>query len=138
MIAWIAISGALQHPDYLPYFNELAGTQPERILADSDLDWGQDVGRLGKRLAELRAEQVAFTPFFRTDLTRLHPFPKANDNNPLQPDYGWNAVSVTYWKSYKLGLLTAIPPIDPWPNRMQPTERVGRGIMLYYVPPPRQ
>jgi hypothetical protein len=141
MVVWIVISGAWQHPDYLPYFNEfneLTGSQPERILADSDLDWGQDVGRLGKRLVELGVQQVAFTPFFRTDLTRFHPFPKATDNNPLQPDYGWNAVSITYWKSLKMGLLTAEPPVDPWPDRARPTERVGRGILLYYVAPPRQ
>lgn len=138
MVAWIAISGAWQHPDYLPYFNELTGSHPERILADSDLDWGQDVGRLGKRLAELRVQQVAFTPFFRVDLNRYHPFPQATPGSPVQADYGWNAVSITYWKSYKLGLLTAEPPIDPWPDRVQPTERVGRGILLYYVPPPQQ
>ncbi len=138
MFAWIVISGAWQHPDYLPYFNELAGTQPERILADSDLDWGQDMKRLGARLGELRAQQVAFTPFFHVEPSRYPGFPKVAPGNPLQPDYGWNAVILTFWKSYKMGLIGAQPPIDPWPARMMPSERVGRGIMLYYVAPPPQ
>ena len=30
------------YPDYLPYFNE-AVAHPERVLVDSDLDWGQDL-----------------------------------------------------------------------------------------------
>ncbi len=33
------------YPDYLPYFNE-AIAHPERVLVDSDLDWGQDLRRL--------------------------------------------------------------------------------------------
>ena len=43
------------HPDYIPYFNELAGGHPENILVDSDLDWGQDMNRLGARLREVGA-----------------------------------------------------------------------------------
>ena len=38
-------------PDYLPWFNALAGRQPERVLIDSDLDWGQDLLRLERELA---------------------------------------------------------------------------------------
>ena len=39
------------NPDYLPYFNE-AVAHPERVLVDSDLDWGQDLRRLEQRAAE--------------------------------------------------------------------------------------
>ena len=42
---------AMAHPDYIAYFNELAGTHPERILVDSDLDWGQDMNRLSAEFA---------------------------------------------------------------------------------------
>jgi hypothetical protein len=60
LVLWIAVSGALQHPDYLSYFNELAGSNPERVVVDSDLDWGQNIIRLQHRLRELGASQVAF------------------------------------------------------------------------------
>ena len=57
---WLAASSLWSHPDYLPYFNELAGNQPEKILVDSDLDWGQNIIRLQHRLRELGAAQVTF------------------------------------------------------------------------------
>src|SRR5262249_25122127 len=41
LVAWIVVSGAIAHPDYLAYFNELGMSDPEKILVDSDLDWGQ-------------------------------------------------------------------------------------------------
>ena len=47
MLLWYGIASAGAHPDYLAYFNELAGGEPERIAADSDLDWGQDIKRSG-------------------------------------------------------------------------------------------
>src|SRR5450759_3586974 len=60
LLLWRAISGALSHPDYLAYFNELVGSEPEKVLVDSDLDWGQSTKQLARRLKELGATQVNF------------------------------------------------------------------------------
>jgi hypothetical protein len=49
LLGWAVYTGLPQHPDYLAYFNEFAGSRPERILADSDLDWGRT--RNGQRRA---------------------------------------------------------------------------------------
>jgi hypothetical protein len=57
------LSSGLAHPDYLAYTNELAGSEPEKILADSDLDWAQDMKRLGAYLHAVGAEEVTFMPF---------------------------------------------------------------------------
>jgi hypothetical protein len=46
LLAWQTIASAIAHPDYFPYFNELAGRQPGRYFIDSNLDWGQDLWRL--------------------------------------------------------------------------------------------
>ena len=50
---------AWNHPDYLAYFNEVAGDKPEAMLIDSDLDWGQDIMFLlcSKRVLCSRHEQ---------------------------------------------------------------------------------
>ena len=40
-------------PDYFPWFNALAGSHPEKVLIDSDLDWGQDLLRLERELARV-------------------------------------------------------------------------------------
>jgi hypothetical protein len=134
LLVCFAASSALSHPDYLPYFNVLAGREPEKIIVDSDLDWGQDTKRLARRLAELGATQVAFTPLVPgADVLGL---PLLQWNLPTKPRLGWNAVSITYWKLNRLGLEDRYPKIPLWPDQFKPAERVGQGILLYYFPPP--
>ncbi len=50
VVLWLAASGIWKHPYYLAYFNELAGSHPEKILVDSDLDWSQDYVEVAERL----------------------------------------------------------------------------------------
>ena len=45
------------HPDYIVYFNELAGGRPERIRVDSDLDWGQSLNELALYKKRHRIEE---------------------------------------------------------------------------------
>jgi len=48
LIAWYLASALISFPNYLAYFNEFAGgpNGGYKILADSNLDWGQDVFRI--------------------------------------------------------------------------------------------
>jgi hypothetical protein len=132
---WFAASSALSHPDYLPYFNELAGDRPENILVDSDLDWGQDMNRLGERLRRAGAEWVMFTQFALADLQREHGFPMVLRSDVPSPSPGWNAVSVTVWKRSRMQLYETHPEVTPWPDKFAPQERVGKSILLWYFPP---
>lgn len=133
-LGWLTISSLAAHPDYLPYFNALAGDHPERIVVDSDLDWGQDIKRLGQRLNELNAPSVTFTPTIAVSLA-AHGFPPHEPSAVDTPSPGWNAVQLSEWKLYRMGLQMEQPDIRPWPDLVQSTERVGRTILLYYVPP---
>jgi 4-amino-4-deoxy-L-arabinose transferase-like glycosyltransferase len=133
LLAWFALSSVLSHPDYLAYFNVLAGNQPENILVDSDLDWGQDVKRLAKRLRELNAPHIAFIPFMPN--AEACGFPPFELNDPVKPAPGWNAVSVSNWKLNRLWLGDKHPALILWPDRFKPRERVGKSILLYYFPP---
>jgi hypothetical protein len=54
-------------PDYLAYFNPVAGREPERVLVDSNLDWGQDLYRLADTV---RARHI--------DSVRVHYFGSAS------------------------------------------------------------
>jgi hypothetical protein len=129
-------SSAWAHPDYLAYFNVIAGDRPEQWLVDSDLDWGQDVKRLGQRLKELGATDVSFLQYAPGDLEKLYGFPPISPLDVDRPKPGWNAVSLT---PLKLGLFGdtryLLGPVQLWPDRLPPTERIGSGILLYYVPP---
>src|SRR5262249_44340578 len=51
LFAWQVVGSAAAHPDYLAWFNGLAGRHPDRVLLDSNLDWGQDLYRLRDALA---------------------------------------------------------------------------------------
>jgi 4-amino-4-deoxy-L-arabinose transferase-like glycosyltransferase len=136
LLVWSAATSLAAHPDYIPYFNALAGDQPEKILADSNLDWGQDVKRLGERLRELNARQVSFTPITVSYLEAGHGFPPVRRLDPLNPAPGWNAVSLCSLKIGRLGLGRHFGLV-PWPERLEPNERVGKTIWLYYFPPQR-
>jgi hypothetical protein len=133
---WIAATSLLSHPDYLPYFNALAGDEPEKIAVDSDLDWGQDLNRVGKRLQELGAPTVALSSFVVARLTSMHGFPPTTMTSPVTPSPGWNAISITSLEVGRMGLGESHPEVKLWPHLMKPTERVGKGMWLYYFPPP--
>ena len=124
------------HPDYLAYFNFLAGDKPEAVLVDSDLDWSQDVKRLAKRLKDVGAKEVYFNQYAPGDLPKFFGFPPIQPLDVNGPRPGWNAVSVTpmmygLWGDeryvYDRGF-------EFWPE-LVPTERVGRGILLFYSAP---
>jgi hypothetical protein len=126
LVLWYAGSSILSHPDYLPYFNALAGSEPEKILADSDLDWGQDLKRLATRLHEVGATSVSFDRYIVGDWEKEHGFPKIYKLNQMTPSVGWNAIGVGLWKESRLVL---------WPDAIKPQERVGKSILLWYFPP---
>jgi hypothetical protein len=126
LLLWQVASGALQHPDYLAYANEIAGSHPENFLADSDLDWGQDMKRLASRLRQAGATEVTFEPFLKTFPTLAgDAFPRILPVDPDHPALGWNAVSVSTWKIFG---------VPQWASRMPPQERVGRSILLWHFP----
>lgn len=136
LVGWLALSGAVRHPDYLAYFNEFAGDHPERILVDSDLDWGQDTVRLARRLKELGATQVSFTTLnLSPERLAVWPgFPPVKPISPLQPAEGWTAVSPTILAVRQYGMEHRYANLRPWFTYLQPVEKVG-SLWLYYVPP---
>lgn len=132
VLAWLAGSSLVSHPDYIAYFNELAGSEPERILVDSDLDWGQDIKRLSRRLHELGAAEVTFPQFIIADLEKEHGFPKVNQTADFHhPHPGYFAAGATFWKALRFGLS---PDDDSniWVDQIKPAERIGRGMFLWH------
>jgi hypothetical protein len=54
LVAFVAVSSLRTFPYYLPYSNEAFGGPSKTYLRlhDSNVDWGQDLGRLADRLSE--------------------------------------------------------------------------------------
>jgi hypothetical protein len=66
---WLIAGTALVHPDYLAYFNELAGGPSNgwRALVDSNLEWGQDLPALKRWMDETGTKKVTLS-YFGTDV----------------------------------------------------------------------
>jgi hypothetical protein len=135
LLVWHGATSALSHPDYISYTNALAGSEPEKILVDSDLDWGQDMKRLGRRLRELGAQQVAFNPLIEGYLEQVHGFPPIQPMDPETPSPGWNAASLTVMLAGRFGLGSEHPEVKFWTDSTKPTERLGKTTYLWYFPP---
>jgi Dolichyl-phosphate-mannose-protein mannosyltransferase len=135
LVLWLTISSLRAHPDYIPYFNELAGAHPENILVDSDLDWGQDVKRLVWKLHELKVDHVYIAILWSGDDSKIG-LPAWDALEPYHPVKGWVAISYTMMKLRGLQLAQAAGRSDSayaWLNRYQPAARVGKSILLYHI-----
>jgi len=123
-------ASAVSHPDYLPYFNLLAGTHPEQLLVDSDLDWGQDVNRVAVELRNRGIQQVATALHTYADLSQ-HGFPPHAELEWDEPATGWMVISLTRWA------FGTVPPFDGycWLQRYGPVTMIGKTVRLYYIDP---
>ena len=137
LVLWLAATGALHHPDYIPYFNELVPFPQDQVLCDSDYDWGQDLKRLAARLHQLGATQVNYHYLVAGDNKLLEDYlglPPITAIHPLKPAEGWTAVCPTLDHTTQYGLEYRYPNLKPWYSTLTPKERVGT-IDLYYLPP---
>jgi hypothetical protein len=85
---WYATSSLLSHPHHLSYFSEAVGgaARGHRWLADSNLDWGQDLIRLRRFLDAQGLERVALSNFGLVDPSvygiAWDPLPPASEPAP--------------------------------------------------------
>ncbi len=130
LMGQVAISAAA-HPDYIPYFNFLAGREPERMLVDSDMDWGQDVNRVAAELRVRGVRHVAVALQGSADLSQ-HGFPSFNDLEYDEPTTGWIVISAT---QFAFG--TSAPPFDGyrWLQAFEPVAMISKTARLYYIDP---
>jgi len=136
LLVWTPATSLAAHPDYLAYFNAIASSKPEDFLVDSDLDWSQDIKRLAARLKEVGATEVTFDQYAPGDLQKLFGFPRMYPLDIRGPRVGWNAISITRMKYGLFGSDRYVYDRGThfWPEQVQPIERVGSGLLLYYSP----
>ncbi len=116
------------HPDHLAYFNPLAGPHPERVLVDSNLDWGQDLYRLRDTIQARGIRDSVYVAYFGTTSPSAAGVPRSRFLNPNERPHGWVAAGETFlvgeWMPGAYGWLRQYPPVA----------RIGRGMWLWKIP----
>ncbi|HEY6451722.1 MAG TPA: phospholipid carrier-dependent glycosyltransferase [Steroidobacteraceae bacterium] len=126
LVLWQVTTLAVAYPDYVAYFNLLAGAHPERILVDSDLDWGgQDLWRLERVLAARHVARLAIGYRGTAELA-LEALPPYSVLEPGRAVTGWVAITMLTLQEDRAGY--------GWLLRYRPVQRVGQSFELYYVP----
>ena len=141
LFVWQGAIALTAFPHYLPYFNDLVGTDNGwRYATDSNYDWGQDLKRLATFVEENNIQKIGvnyfgggYPPYYMGD--KAVPW-YSNFGNPLESGIEWMAVSVNE-------LQNAITPTAPgftrdieseyrWlKNPTSPDFRVGESIFVY-------
>lgn len=143
IIAWIIIEPAVFFPSYISYFNEFAGGPKNgyQYVADSNLDWGQDLKRLRNWVDEYNINN----PENPIDKIRVDYFGGSNPAYyfgdkfiPWHGEYGftkgWVAVSATFIQE---GIYKQKRPGEKsyeWLLNCRPFARIGDSIFVYYIP----
>jgi hypothetical protein len=139
-----AITSLVAAPQYLSYFNPIAGgpDQGWKYLADSNIDWGQDLPALNSIIKHFGFRRVA-VDYFGTASLADHGVlaDTAGPSGFPSTDYDAIAVSVT--------TLHSVYPRGPKPwtdhfhtdiyralRRLSPTHRAGHSIFIYDLSDP--
>jgi len=146
LVAWYVIGTLSIFPNYLTYFNELAGG-PEggyRYLADSSIDWGQGFYELADYLAQRqRNENNSLPPVLLAAFSSVDPAWYGIDFTPLpptehapvglssrfQPDPGVYIISVVPLQ----GIWMLDPDTYDWFRHQEPRTRIAHVLNVYEV-----
>lgn len=124
LLLWTVAVSFRSHPNYLAYFNELAGSRPERIAIDSDLDWGQGLVQLGEVCRELDIDALQIEYFGTADVDQFE-LPRRIESAADEPWPRWIAIST---------LKLYCDPQFSWLKQHEPKRRIAGGAMqLFYV-----
>jgi hypothetical protein len=127
LVLTLAIVPIRAWPDYLAYFNPVAGARPERVLVDSNLDWGQDLYRLADTVHQRRIDSLHVHYFGSANLSAVG-LTNARRLGRDERTTGWVAASETFlagvWSDTSLR----------WLSRRTPVARIGPSMRLYFIP----
>ncbi len=139
LLVWQLGACTVAAPYHLAYFNELAGgnDRARRLLLDSNLDWGQDLGRLKEYMDARGLSKICLGYFGHVD-------PKVYGIDytiaPVVPTPGLCAVSANFLGGYPYAITYAGERIRgvkqgqwTWFDKLEPVARVGSSIYVFDV-----
>jgi len=126
LIIWYVIGSIRIYPYFLSYFNEFVGPQNgSKVLADSNIDWGQDLKRLKTWLVNNKISEPIFLEYFwdgyeSIDYYQIN-YKKLEPNNPNQKGYIAIGVSALNNKEFL------------WLKSLKPIAQIGYSINIYNI-----
>lgn len=132
---WYILSAAMTFPHHISYFNELSGGSGAglRYLADSNLDWGQDLLGLRRYMKDRGIEELSLAYFGRAAPEIYGIKYSAAFGKPAS---GTVAVSASlFTREYILwdhGLRVRVKPEQfAWARSLEPAAKIGGSIYVY-------
>lgn len=136
LVVGLYVAGTIKiSPDYLTYFNEIAGGPRKGIffLDDSNIDWGQDMKRIGPYMEKHGIKKIKLFCNNRLDLKYYgingEALTSENMVEGIKP--GYYAISIHNFNR----LMWLIPS---WRSINDPIDVIGNTIYIFKVSPPSQ
>ncbi len=140
---WLVLSVIISFPNYLSYYNELAGGSSNgyKYIVDSNYDWGQDLKRLGDFMEENKIEKIAVDYFgggspayyFKNKFVPWQSVLGKPDVGTGEPE--WFAVSASILQSALAkpakGFIKKPEDSYVWLQGVEPVARAGQSIFIY-------
>lgn len=145
LLGWYVLENIKVYPYYLTYFNQVAGgpSQGYKYVVDSNLDWGQDLKRLGQWVEANNLSKIEVDYFGWADpayylkdryiWTSSTKYIDANDFIANNQSNGWLAVSLTFLQGSE-GPPDQYKPINYlWLQNYSPVTAIGHSIFIYHI-----
>ena len=125
LLGWYLYANISIYPYYLTYFNELVGgpVGGVRVVADSNVDWGQDMKRLADWLRKQHIEGPVKMQYFWSDPVQARyygiPFVPLEKDDPTES--GWVVIGATDLQR----------PEFNWLKEYSPVKIIGNSVYVY-------
>jgi 4-amino-4-deoxy-L-arabinose transferase-like glycosyltransferase len=137
LLLWQCLSVVSVFPSFLAYFNEAIGGPGEggHYVVDSNLDWGQDLRRLGAFVEAEGIEEIAVDYFGQSSPTYELGEKYVPWRSALGPYHGWLAVSATVLMvaqaRWAPELNHRVEDSYQWLRDKEPAAKIGYSIFVF-------
>jgi hypothetical protein len=137
LLLWQCLSVVSVFPSFLAYFNEATGGPGEggHYVVDSNLDWGQDLRRLGAFVEAEGIEEIAVDYFGQSSPTYELGEKYVPWRSALGPYHGWLAVSATVLMvaqaRWAPELNHRVEDSYQWLRDKEPAAKIGYSIFVF-------
>ena len=134
LAVWYVSSAVRAYPDYMAYFNEFVGGSKNgyKYLDDSNIEWGQDLKRLGIYQANNPDIKVIYSwNNSSPEYYQVRNFMKADDSGWWREPKGRYAINAFLLIRMQLLSKQKNDPALNWLALYEPIDRIGQSFFVY-------